>query len=263
VNARENAHELYEQLAVGHALSALEPEDEHAFLAHLSGCAACEAAVAEHTETLSHLAYGAAAAEPPASLLEGIRKGVQESGRAGAFPVPTAPSSLDAARERRRHRTMRTTTGLIGAAAALVMVMALVFVNRGLQAKNNDLQAADARLSSVVTSLVHEGSRKVTLTGGGKTSAVAVLNGSAVSLVMRGVAANDTSNSIYVLWERSRFGVVRPVGTFDVHSSDIAVVDHLRLTGDADTVQSLIVTREQGRTAPPIAKGDTVVAGDA
>lgn len=260
MTARDNAHELYEQLAVGHALAALEPEDEHAFLAHLSSCAACEAAVAEHTETLSHLAYGTAAAEPPASLLEGIREGVRESGRAGAFP---APSSLAAARERRRHPTMRMSTGLVGAAAALVMVMALVFVNRGLQSTNNDLRAADARLSSVVTSLVHEGSRRVNLTGGGETSAVAVLNGSDVSLVMRGIAANDTSNSIYVLWQRSRFGVVRPVGTFDVRSTDIAVVNHLRLTGDAGTVQSLIVTREQGRTAPPIAKGDTVVAGDA
>jgi len=55
VTVRDDTHALYDQLAVGHALSALEPEDEQAFLAHLPGCAACERALAEHTETLAHL----------------------------------------------------------------------------------------------------------------------------------------------------------------------------------------------------------------
>lgn len=263
MNAREQAHELFEQLAVGHALSALEPEDEQAFTDHLYGCAACARALAEHTETLSHLAYGAAAAEPPPALLARILAGVEESGRAGSFPAPAAPVSLDAARERRRHRTVRATTALVGAAAAIVMVAALVFVNRGLQSDKNQLEAADRKLSSAVQSLLQDGSRRVDLNGAGGSHAVAVVNKGNVSLVMQGLAANDTANSTYVLWERSQFGVVRSVGTFDVRSSDLVVVKGLQLSGEIDSLKSFIVTHEQGRKAPRIASGPTVVAGDA
>jgi hypothetical protein len=253
-------HETYEQLAVGHALCALEPEDEQAFLAHLRGCAACVLAVADHTGTLAHLAYGAPAADPPPSLLEGIRVGVVASGRAGAFP---APVSLEAARDRRRDRTVRATTALIGAAAALVLVAALVFVNRGLQSDKSDITAHDAQLRKAVSSLLTDQSSRVDLTGAGGSRAVAVVTGGTVSLVMQGLAVNDRSDSIYVLWERTRFGDVRAVGTFDVRSTDLAVVSNLRLPGAVGAVRSFIVTREQGRTAPPIAKGSPVVAGDA
>ena len=48
----ERSHERFEELAVGHALAALEPEDEQTFLLHLRGCAACERAVAANSETL-------------------------------------------------------------------------------------------------------------------------------------------------------------------------------------------------------------------
>lgn len=271
MTARDDTHEVYAELAAGHALSALEPADEQAFLAHLPGCAGCARAIAEHTETLAHLAYGADAAEPPPALLAGIRAGVEASGRAGAFP---APVSLDAAREKSargrslrergtgRHRTVRATTALVGAAAALVMVAALFLVNRGLQSTNDDLQAADQKLSSAVQSLLRDGSRQVDLAGEGGLRAVAVLNAGTVSLVMEGAPANDRSSSVYVLWERSRFGDVRAVGTFDVRSTDITVVNDLRLSDGGDNLLSLIVTREQGRTAPPIAKGSLVVKGD-
>lgn len=259
MNAPDTGHELYEQLAVGHALSALEPEDEQAFLAHLPGCAACARALAEHTETLAHLAYGAEPAEPPAALLEGIRAGVESSGRAGAFP---APASLEQARERRQSRTVRATTALLGAAASLVLLAALVFVNRGLQQENSDVRAHDASLSKAVSSLLQPGSTRVDLLGTEGQKAVAVVNADSVSLVMKGVDRNDTSDSIYVLWERNRGGVVQAVGTFDV-GADLTVVNGLRLPSGQGSVASLIVTRESGRTAPPVAKGSPVVAGDA
>ncbi len=263
MNARDQAHEMFEQLAVGHALSALEPEDEQAFTDHLYGCAACARALAEHGETLSHLAYGTAEVELPPSLLEGIRAGVTESGRAGSFPAPVAPLSLQAARERRRHRTVRATTALVGAAASIVMVAALVFVNRGLQSDNTQLQAADRNLSGAVENLLKDGARRVDLTGAGGSHAVAVVHNGSVSLVMQGLAANDSAKSVYVLWERSRFGVVRPVGTFDVKSDDLVVVNGLRLPGEPGSLKSFIVTHEKGRSAPRIASGPTVVTGDA
>ena len=41
---RPDQHERFEELAAGHALGALEPEDEQAFLAHVPACARCERA---------------------------------------------------------------------------------------------------------------------------------------------------------------------------------------------------------------------------
>lgn len=255
-----STHEYYEQLAAGHALSALEPEDEQLFLAHLFGCAGCERALAEHTDTLGHLAYDVAVEALPASVLEGIRAGVVASGRAGTFP---APLSLDAARTRRRDKTVRWTTAVIGAAAAVVMVAALVLVNRGLTSREHSAQTAAANLSRTVSSLLVPGARKIDLAGDHGGKGAVVVNGSTLSLVIAGVPVNDQRSSVYVLWEKSRFGDVRAVGTFDVRSSDLAVVNNLHLVERLDAVKSFIVTHENGRTAPRLTSRPAVVAGDA
>jgi hypothetical protein len=255
-----STHDYYDELAAGHALSALEPEDEQLFLAHLPGCAVCERALLEHTDTLGHLAYDVAVEAPPASVLEGIRAGVVASGRAGTFP---APLSLEAARTRRRDKTVRWTTAVIGAAAAVVMVAALVFVNRGLTSREHQAQNAAANLSKAVSSLLVPGARKIDLSGDNGGKGAVVVNGSTVSLVMAGVPVNDQHRSIYVLWEKSRFGDVRAVGTFDVGSADLQVVNNLHLVERIDSVQSFIVTRENGRMAPRLTSQPAVVAGDA
>jgi hypothetical protein len=259
VTARDASHELYDQLAAGHALSALEPEDEQAFLVHLPGCARCQRALAEHVETLGHLAHAAEAAEPPPALLEGIRAGVAASGRAGAFPQPV---SLEAARAHRQSRTVRLTTALVGVAASLVLVAALLIVNVGLQSRNDDLQAQEVAFRTAVQSLLAPGARTVDLAGADGSRAVAVVHDGTVSLVLRGVSANDRADSIYVLWAKSRFGDVRAVGAFDVRSADLTVVNGLKLAGDG-AVKTLVVTREKGRTAPPLSTQPAVVAGDA
>ncbi len=255
-----STHEFYDQLAVGHALSALEPEDEQLFLAHLPGCAACERALTEHHDTLGHLAYGVAGDAPPPAVLEGIRAGVVASGRSGTFPPPL---SMEAARTRRRDKTVRWTTVVVGAAAAVVMVAALVFVNRGLTSREHQAQNAAANLSRTVASLLVPGARKVELAGDHGGQGAVVVNGSSIALVMAGVPVNDQRSSIYVLWEKSLLGDVRAVGTFDVGSSQLAVVNNLRLSQRLDTVKSFIVTREQGRTAPRLSSQPAVVAGDA
>ena len=64
---RQNPHERFAELAAGYALSALEPEDEQLFLAHLPGCASCGRDLTEHRGTLAHLAYAPEVVGPPAS----------------------------------------------------------------------------------------------------------------------------------------------------------------------------------------------------
>jgi hypothetical protein len=259
MNAQHTSHASYDALAAGYALSALEPGDEQQFLAHLPQCTLCQRAVAEHTETLGHLAYDVVSEAPPASVLEGIRAGVASSGRSGAFP---APLPLDAARARRSARSVRMMTAVLGAAAAVVLVAALVFVNRGLSSQERDAQLAAKQLSSTVSSLLVPGARKIDLAGDGGRGAV-IVNGQKVSLVMTGVDVNDRSNSVYVLWEKTTFGDVKAVGTFDVTSSKLAVINDLRLDGSPDSAKTFMVTREQGRTAPLRSTQQPVVVGDA
>ena len=255
------SHDLYEQLAVGHALSALEPEDEQLFLAHLPTCAACQRALVDHEDTLVHLAYAADAVEPPPALLDGIMAGVASSGRAGSFPAPVV--ELEQVRARRAGRTVRATTAVLGAAASFVLVAALLVLWQGERAQNSRIEQRDVALNAAVSSLVQPSSRKVDLTGSGDTRAVAVVNGSKVSLVLQGVDANDASDSVYVLWQRTALGDVAPVGTFDVGSDGVAVVNGLRLKGDSAQVTTLMVTEEKGRTAPRVAAGSVVVSGTA
>ena len=256
MSTSDTGHASYEELVVGYALSALEPDDEQQFVDHLRGCAVCARALAEHTETLAHLAYAADAETPPPSLLEGIRAGVAASGRAGAFP---APLPLDAARERRSGRT-RLMTAALGAAAALVLVVSLGFV-RGVMTDRDDQQGVNDRLVAAVKSLTAPDARLIELKGDGGHGTL-ILTGERVSLVMAGMPRNDTSDSVYVLWEQTTFGDVSAVGVFDVTADDVAVVS-LRHRQSPDSVRAFMVTQEKGRVAPPRTTQPVLVAGEA
>jgi hypothetical protein len=257
VSDRDRRHADYDALAAGWALSALEPEDELLFLGHLPTCEVCERAVAAHRDTLAHLAWAVTAEAPPPSLLQGIRAEV-----ATVRDVePLAPLRLDLRRPVRRGRSARFMTAVVGAAAAVVALAVVLSVGRGLSRQEQQAQLAADRLSSTVASLLVPGARKIDLEGPGGRGAV-IVNGHTVSLVMSGVAANDTSTSVYVLWEKTTFGDVRAVGAFDVASARVSVINDLRLSS-ADTVKTFMVTRESGRTVPVRTMQSPVLAGDA
>jgi hypothetical protein len=255
---RERRHADYDALAAGWALSALEPGDELLFLAHLPTCEVCERAVAAHRDTLAHLAWAVTDEVPPPSLLDGIRSGLVTTAR---DVEPLAPLRLDLGRPARQARSVRLMTALVGAAAAVIALAVVLSVGRGLSRQEQQAQLAADRLSSTVASLLVPGARKVDLEGEGGRAAV-IVNGSTVSLVMSGVAPNDASTSIYVLWEKTTFGDVRAVGAFDVSSDRVSVINDLRLAS-ADTVKTFMVTRESGRTVPVRTTTSPVLAGDA
>jgi hypothetical protein len=249
-----NAHARYDELAVGHALNALEPEDEVEFLAHLRSCAACTDAVAEHRETLGHLAYAVASDDPPPALLEGIRAGVAASGGAGAFPAPVASLA-----DRRRTRTVKLTTALVGVAASVVLVVALLIANVSLSSRNSDISKQDLAVQRLVSSLLTSGAQRVELAPqAGSGNVVAVVHDGAVDLVLSGVSANDPATSTYVLWQQNAHGV-SAAGTFDVRRQGLTLVNTgLRVT---DGVEQLMITKEAGRTAPPTARTSVLFAG--
>jgi anti-sigma factor RsiW len=237
-------HARFEELAAGHALSALEPGDEEVFLAHLPSCAACERAVAEHRETASHLAYAADPVALPDSLLDRIRAEVQATGR--AMPPP-APVSLDAARTRRRAPLPPAWTAV---AAAVALVLSLGVWNVSLRQGRSDLEQRADRLAAAVQTL-EIGTRVPLADGSGRPVAVAVLHDDRVSLVVDGLAANDRSTSTYVLWQTGATGT-RAVAAFDVRGEAVDVVRDLPLVTTLKGWTALAVTREPGRTAPEV-----------
>ena len=254
------SHEHYEELAAGYALVALEPEDEQAFLAHLRSCAACERALARHLETAAQLAYAPEAPELPAGVLDGIRAGVQASGRATPARSDSVeavePISLDGARARRERG--RLPRSWVGVAAAAALVLSLGVWNASLRSGQSEAEQRAARLAEAVRVLEGE---EVPLTDeSGRPVAYAVVHDERrVSLVIDGLKPNDASKTTYVLWQTGDTGT-RPVGTFDVTGS-VDVVRDLPLVTSLQGWTALAVTHESGRTAPkapgslPVANG--------
>lgn len=271
-------HERFEELAAGHALSALEPEDEQDFLAHLSGCAQCERDVLAHRGSLAHLAYAADDVEPPASLLEGIRAGVRASGRGASFPPDASsvdaswldasaepePVSLDGRRRRRDAARLRRAGTWLGVAAAAALVIGLGAWNASLRSDRDAQDAWGDRMTAAVGELQDDGTDTVPLAAaesGGNVVAVALVRGSELSLVVDGLPVNDETTT-YVLWGQSRYGDVRPVGAFDVTQAGVDVHTGMQMQAGVSDVTRFMVSREEGDAAPPLPQGPVLASGD-
>lgn len=271
---RDDPHTLLEELAVGHALGALEPGDELRLQDHLPGCARCTTTVAETRAVMAHLAHDVEPVDPPASLLEGIRAGVAASGRVPAPPVvppapapvvppparsgedggprrtvPVAPRTAGGSRRPGGARPGRR-AGVAGrgsafVAAALTGLLALAGWNLTLRADNAQRQTEVAALESVLDSMRAPGADMVRLTDPttGDVKAVAVVDQGRVSLVVDGLKPNDPTATRYVLWRLAAYGPAVKVAEFDVRSADhVEVVAAGRLPQRG--VEKLAITHE-------------------
>jgi anti-sigma-K factor RskA len=253
---RPDPHASFEELAGGYALHALEPDEEQVFRAHLASCARCERDVAEHEAMLAQLAYAPEAPEPPASLLAGIRAGVQSSGRASGLtlepPAAPAPTPLEEARRRRDASKLRRAGTWMGLAAAFALVVSLGYWNTALRQDRTEQDAWSSRMAAAVAELRDDDTEVVPLHGdAGEVVAVALLRGEEMSLVVDGLPANDAGTS-YVLWGETRLGDKRAVGAFDVGEQSPDVHQGMRLQEGISDVTKLMVTHEHGDEPPPI-----------
>jgi Anti-sigma-K factor rskA len=274
---RDDEHRGWDELAVGWALHALEPEDESVFAAHLSGCRRCARTVAETAEVMAAMAGDLPQAEPSDGLRERLRAAVEETeqipparrpdesaGGATAVPprpVPSrrplgpaagSPGDLRAPLPVRavdpRSASRRLLPALAAAAVAAVLALgAWIVVVTG---DRDAAQAIAAQQAQMLDQLLTPGRAAIApLTEGGRAVATVVARDDQVQVVADGLSVNDRRTTTYVVWGMHD-GTPEPLGTFDVVSPQM----DLRTVGSAatglDQYTEYAVSIEPGRQAP-------------
>ncbi|MGY1731233.1 anti-sigma factor domain-containing protein [Geodermatophilus sp. SYSU D01045] len=282
MSPRPDSHEPFDELAVGWALHALEPEDEALFGAHLPTCPRCTRTVAETSEVMAALAADLPQAEPDDRLRDRLRAAVEETGQLpppagvdpaapGVAPVPQAPAAPGG-----RRRTDRpVATGFPGyvptaeepapdprpvwrrvlpnalVAAAVAAILALGTWNVVLSSARDDARALAAEQQQVVEALLQPGRATIAPVqdGDGDPVATVVARDAQLEVVTHGLRVNDSSASVYVVWGMADDAPVA-LGTFDVVSPQT----DLRTVGSASTgldgYAGYAISIEPGRQAP-------------
>jgi hypothetical protein len=251
--------EGFEELAVGWALHALEPEDADAFLPHLSGCARCREIVDETTEVMADLAVATPSAEPPPGLGERLRAEVArtpqdasaERPETVAPRIPARPGSPAAAPSvlppggvpvpRRRWTSVLV-------AAAVAAVVGLGGWTVVLMGDRNEARDAAAAQAAMVEELLRPGPATVVpVAAGGRTVATLLARDDGVQVVSHALQPNDRDAETYVLWGLDQ-GTPKALGTFDVAGSG-PELRTLEVEG-ADDFPDYGISVEPGRRAP-------------
>jgi anti-sigma factor RsiW len=275
-----DGHEVFDELAVGWALHALEPEDEVVFAAHLTGCSRCARTVAETAEVMGALAHDLPPAEPSDGLRERLRAAVEETEQ-----VPTAPE-VGAPREPAAPRPVptgarppadttaatgfpayRPPAGLPGAAddprspwrrvlpnalvaAAVAAILGLGTWNVVLSDARDQAVEQAAEQAGVVDALLEPGTATIApLSSDDGQVATVVAREAQVQVVTRGLAVNDEESETYVLWGMTETAPVA-LGTFDVVRSQTDVRTVGSTSTGLDAYDGYAISIEPGREAP-------------
>ncbi|WP_448639928.1 anti-sigma factor domain-containing protein [Geodermatophilus sp. URMC 63] len=300
MSAAPGSHEPFDELAVGWALHALEPEDEAVFGAHLPQCPRCARTVAETSEVMSALASDLPPAEPSPDLRDRLRAAVERTEQlpppAGAGPqdptanparaplpagpaVPAPPGPPGGRRRTDRpaptgSTAYRSPAEEVGrsawrrvlpnalVAAAVAAILALGTWNVVLGSARDEAQSAAAEQAEVMEALLQPGRATIAPVSDtdGHSVATVVARDGQVQVVTHGLRVNDRSDSTYVVWGVPEGDAAVALGTFDV----VSARTDLRTVGSASTglddYETYAISIEPGRRAPS-APTDVVANG--
>jgi hypothetical protein len=284
-------HREWEELAVGWALHALEPDDEVRFAAHLPGCGRCARTVAETAEVMSAMAADLPAAEPSAGLRDRLLAAVEETGQvrherpapvarrpepAARPPLPAAPAEtgpdvrdeadlVDLGVPRaelppRPPSTWRRVLPPALVAASIAAVLVLGAWNVVVTGQRQAAETAAAEQAAIVEALLAPGRATIApMTGDGREVATVVAREGRLQVVASGLAVND-EESTYVVWGM-RDGSPVALGTFDVVSSQMDVRNVGSTGAGSGDYDEFGISIEPGRQAPP-APTEIVATGE-
>jgi hypothetical protein len=251
-------HAHYDELAVGWALRALEPEDESAFAVHLSGCARCAATVAETSEVMAAMATDLPSAEPSEGLRHRIRAAVEQTEQLpdrAAGPAAPAARPVRGAPEPRgtdeRPSPWRRTAPRVLVAAGLAAIVGLGVWTVVLNDDRQALQTTVAEQSALMDQLLSDGQTTVApLSHRGEMVAMVVARDDTVGVVPAALPPNDAETSTYVLWGMGD-GLPESLGTFNVERSQLKLQTVGSEPTGLDGFTGYGISLEPGHQAPP------------
>lgn len=263
-DAGRNAHEELDELAVGWALKALEPDDESRFAKHILDCSRCNQTVQEAQEMTAAMAVSVPMEEPSDALRARILAAVAAEPRDATPPppaqLPTRPAARVLSTAGRSHHAVRRPRGRafvmargLVLAAALALVVGLGVWNLELRSGQADAQAVAARQSEVLEQLSDRGIYRIAPleTSSGEAVGTVVVHDGAAKVLSDGLPVNDVEQEIFVLWGmRSQLSPVA-LGTFDVVRSELDVRTVSSTSTGLDQYDGYAISREPGRQAPP------------
>ncbi|MCW2617393.1 MAG: uncharacterized protein JWR28_542 [Modestobacter sp.] len=273
-NDRDDEHRSWDELAVGWALHALEPEDETRFTDHLAGCARCAQTVGETTEVMAAMAGDLPQAEPSEALRERLRAAVEETQQLPSAPrrieqpaVPPAAQSEAAplfrgsefgnvraplpvpAVDRRPAWRRVLPTALV--AAAVAAVLSLGAWNVAVTSDRDAAQATAAEQARMLDGLLAPGRATIAPVAAqdGQVVATVVARPDRVQVVATDLPVNDNHDETYVVWGMAD-GLPKALGTFDV----VTAQTDMRTVGSSatgmDGYAAYAISLEPGRQAP-------------
>jgi anti-sigma-K factor RskA len=260
-------HEVFDELAAGHVLHALEPADEQRFLSHAEHCPDCARTIASFQEVAAALAEAAPAAEPSPNLGERILAAALASPGRNSKPTdpvsavipkaaeggsaaepPAGRTARHAAHRTAPHRHMPGPRWLrpVGIAAAVVLI-AVGGVWAGLSATRSGPPQPSAFCAHphacsevAVTDLKsHELDVKV------------VVHDNSVWVEPEKLRPDHTAYQIYVLWQIARAHALA-VGGFDIKAGVHTAIKIGPLVAPYSHTSAFAVSLQHGRKVPKV-----------
>ncbi len=255
-------HREFDELAVGWALHALEPEDEARFAQHLAGCARCNQTVVDTSEVMAAMAADLPRAEPSGGLRDRLRAAVAETEQItpdDVAPEPARPAATGFPGYRSVERPepgrlplRRRTPALALAAAAVATILGLGVWNVFLADSRSDLEATVAQQDRIVDRLLTPGDATVAALSDddGRPVATVVARSDRVDVVTHGLDVNDPETETYVLWGIAG-DVPEAIGTLDVTRSQLTLQTVGSGSTGLDDYSGYGISIEPGHQAPP------------
>ena len=227
--------------AVGHAFSALEPDEDRAVLEHLPHCAECRRALDEALDVVAALGAAVPPVEPPSGLrgrvLEAVRaepalppppRDPARNGTSAAAPPPVPPApepALPTVSGAGRRRSWRSVAAL--AVAAVTLGVGLIVARAALPTETGPTpESPSTTLADRATRIVDDAEarnpqiRHATLRDAtGNPVAVVLQDATGPRMVPLGLAPADPSQD-YVLWSTAPTAEAGPVAVATMDPDD-------------------------------------------
>jgi hypothetical protein len=257
-------HELWAELAAGHAMSSLDDADEAVYIQHSASCEVCRDMERDLSLVLADLAHATPPALPPPALKESIMAAVRDddadahgggrvipitgrrevlepvgltlvAGVGGTEVAARGGPNVAAASARRRRYAQPWIAGVAAAVVALALVVVWVVVPGH---KSASIAERCAKVNCPI----------VTLTGAGQSVAAVMVLDNAAYVDPHGLPPTPAGD-VYVLWSISQGKA--PVGVAALHTVPTSgPVRAGAFTTPIADVSGFAITEEHGDSVP-------------